>query len=180
LPAESRGIVHPVKDWFKVSIAQIPMGQGIAVTPLQMAMAMCVVANDGVLMRPMLVDRLEEQTGSVVAKYQPQEVQRVISDEADKKMVEALKTVVTDDGTAAKAALDHYTVAGKTGTAQKSEEGVGYVNKFYSSFVGFFPADNPEICIYVALDNPKGVHYGGQVAAPIFKEIAEKAATYLN
>ncbi len=179
LPGESRGIVHPLKDWFKVSIAQIPMGQGIAVTPLQMAMAMCTVANDGVLMRPLLVDRLVDTDGTVVAKNEPQPVRRVISEEADKKMIEALKTVVTDDGTAVKAALDHYTVAGKTGTAQKSEEGA-YVNKFYSSFIGFFPADNPEICIYVALDNPKGGHYGGQVAAPIFKQIAEQAANYLN
>ena len=179
LPGESRGIVHPLKDWFKVSIAQIPMGQGVSVTPLQMAMAMCAVANKGVLMRPMLVDRLVDEDGSVVAKYEPQKVRRVISDEADAKIVEALKTVVTEDGTAVKAALDHYTVAGKTGTAQKSENGA-YVNKFYSSFIGFFPADNPEICIYVALDNPKGGHYGGQVAAPIFKQIAERAANYLN
>ena len=179
LPGESKGIVHPLSNWFKVSIAQIPMGQGIAVTPLQMAMAMSAVANGGVLMRPLLVDRLVDTDGTVVAKNEPQPVRRVISEEADKKMIEALKTVVTDDGTAAKAALDHYTVAGKTGTAQKSEEGA-YVNKFYSSFIGFFPADNPEICIYVALDNPKGGHYGGQVAAPIFKQIAEQAANYLN
>jgi cell division protein FtsI/penicillin-binding protein 2 len=179
LPGESRGIVHPVKKWSKVSIAQLPMGQGIAVTPLQMAMAMCTVANDGVLMRPMLVDRLEDGDGTTVVKYQPQQVHRVISEETDRLMIEALKTVVSADGTAPTAALDHYTVAGKTGTAQKSD-GTQYLDKFYSSFTGFFPADNPEICIYVALDDPKGVHYGGQVAAPVFKEIAEQAATYLN
>jgi cell division protein FtsI/penicillin-binding protein 2 len=180
LPGESKGIVHPLKDWFKVSIAQIPMGQGIAVTPLQMAMAMCAVANKGVLMHPLLVDRLVDGDGTVVAKYEPQPVRRVLSEEADRNMIEALKTVVTDDGTAVQAALDHYTVAGKTGTAEKSEAKVGYVNKFYSSFIGFFPADNPEICIYVALDNPKGGHYGGKVAAPIFHQIAEQAANYLN
>ena len=88
--------------------------------------------------------------------------------------------MITSDGTAAGAALDHYTVAGKTGTAQKSD-GYRYLdNKYFSSFIGFFPADNPEICIYVALDDPKGTHYGGQVAAPVFKQIAEKAANYLN
>ncbi len=179
LPGESRGILHPIRDWYKVSIAQIPMGQGISVTPLQMAMAMCAVANKGVLMRPMLVDRLLDEDGVMVAKYEPQQVRRVISEAADAKMIEALKTVVTDDGTAVGAALDHYTVAGKTGTAQKSENGA-YVSKFYSSFIGFFPADNPEVCVYVALDNPKGQHYGGKVAAPLFKEIAEKAANYLN
>src|SRR5581483_3531546 len=131
LPGESRGILHPIKDWYKVSIAQIPMGQGISVTPLQMAMAMCAVANKGVLMRPMLVDRLLDEDGVMVAKYEPQQVRRVISEAADAKMIEALKTVVTDDGTAVGAALDHYTVAGKTGTAQKSENGA-YVSKFYS------------------------------------------------
>ena len=178
LPGESWGIVHPSK-WTKVSIAQIPMGQGIAVTPLQMALAMCAVANDGVLMRPLLVDRLVDEDGKEIVKYHPQPVRRVISESADKDLIEALKTVVTEDGTAAKAALEHYTVAGKTGTAQKSEAGA-YVQKFYSSFIGFFPADNPEILIYVALDDPKGTHYGGQVAAPIFKQIAEKAANYLN
>ncbi len=179
LPGESRGIVHPIKKWSKVSIAQLPMGQGIAVTPLQMALAMSAIANDGVLMRPMLVDRLQDTDGSTVVKYEPQRVRRVISVETDRQMIEALKTVVGADGTAPMAALEHYTVAGKTGTAQKSD-GTQYLDKFYSSFTGFFPADNPEICIYVALDDPKGVHYGGQVAAPIFKEIAEKAATYLN
>jgi len=179
LPGESRGILHPVKKWTKVSIAQLPMGQGIAVTPLQMVLAMSAIANDGVLMRPILVDRLQDEDGATVVKYQPQQVRRVITEETDRKMIEALKTVVTPDGTAANAALEHYTVAGKTGTAQKSD-GTQYLDKFYSSFTGFFPADNPEICIYVALDDPKGVHYGGQVAAPIFKEIAEQAATYLN
>jgi cell division protein FtsI/penicillin-binding protein 2 len=179
LPGESRGIVHPVKKWTKVSIAQIPMGQGVAVTPLQMAMAMSAIANGGVLMRPMLVDRLQDEDGTTVVKYEPQRVRRVISEETDREMIEALKTVVSADGTAPMAALDNYTVAGKTGTAQKSD-GVQYLDKFYSSFTGFFPADNPEICIYVSLDDPKGVHYGGQVAAPVFKQIAEEAATYLN
>jgi cell division protein FtsI/penicillin-binding protein 2 len=180
LPGESRGILHPVKKWSKVSIAQLPMGQGVAVTPLQMAMAMSAIANGGVLMRPMLVDRLQDgDDGTTVVKYQPQPVRRVITEATDRLMVEALKTVVGPDGTAPMAALEHYTVAGKTGTAQKSD-GTQYLDKFYSSFTGFFPADNPEICIYVAMDDPKGTHYGGQVAAPIFKEIAEKAATYLN
>jgi cell division protein FtsI (penicillin-binding protein 3) len=177
LPGEVWGDVRPLKSWYKVSVAQIPMGQGVTVTSLQMAMAMCAVANKGVLMRPMLVDRLMDDEGRVALKYQPQPVRRVISEEADAKMIEALKTVVTADGTAPKAALEHYTVAGKTGTAQKVPYSSG---KFYSSFVGFFPADNPEICIYISLDDPKGTHYGGQVAAPIFKQIAEKAANYLN
>jgi cell division protein FtsI/penicillin-binding protein 2 len=179
LQAEVGGIVHPLKKWTKVSIAQIPMGQGIAVTRLQMMMAMCAIANKGVLMRPMLVDRLEDRDHRVVAKYAPQRVRQVISEPTAKLMVQALKTVVSPEGTAPKAALEHYTVAGKTGTAQKAEGGV-YVRKYFSSFLGFFPADNPELCISITMDEPKEGYYGGQVAAPIFKQIAERAANYLN
>jgi cell division protein FtsI/penicillin-binding protein 2 len=143
-------------------------------------MAMCAIANNGQLMRPMLVDRLEDRAGNVVAKYSPQPVRQVISPATAKLMVEALKTVVTPDGTAPKAAMEHYTVAGKTGTAQKVEGGVYVHNKFISSFIGFFPADNPELCISIVLDEPKEGYYGGQVAAPVFKQIAERAASYLN
>jgi cell division protein FtsI/penicillin-binding protein 2 len=179
LPGEVPGIVHPVKDWSKVSVAQIPMGQGVAVTRLQMLMAMCAIANGGTLMRPMLVNRLEDSDGRVVARYTPQAVRRTTDEAAAKLTVEALKTVVSAEGTAPKAAMEHYTVAGKTGTAQKVEHGE-YVRKYVASFIGFFPADNPEICISIVLDEPKEGYYGGQVAGPIFKEIAERAASYLN
>jgi cell division protein FtsI/penicillin-binding protein 2 len=179
LPAERAGTVHPIKDWSKVSIAQIPMGQGVTVTPLQMVMAMSAIANKGLLMRPMLVDRLEEADGKLVVKYKPQPVRQVASLETIQQMVTALKTVVTPAGTAVQGALDHYTVAGKTGTAQKVEHGQ-YVQKFFSSFIGFFPADNPELCISVVMDEPRDSHYGGDVAAPVFHAIAERAANYLN
>lgn len=179
LLGEVRGIVHPVNKWSKVSIAQIPMGQGIAVTRLQMTMAMCALANNGLLMQPMLADHLEDRDHSVIVQYYPQKARQVVSETACKAMVEALKTVVSAEGTAPKAALDHYKVAGKTGTAQKAENGV-YVNKFFSSFIGFFPADDPQLCISVTLDEPKQGHYGGAVAGPIFKQIAEAAANYLN
>ena len=94
LPGEVNGILYPVKKWSKVSIAQIPMGQGVAVTRLQMLMAMCAIANGGWLMRPMLVNRLEDRSGDVVQQYEPQRVRQVISDTTDKLMIEALKTVV--------------------------------------------------------------------------------------
>jgi cell division protein FtsI/penicillin-binding protein 2 len=181
LQGEISGIVYPVKKWSKVSIAQIPMGQGIAVTSLQMMMAMCAIANKGVLMQPMLVDRLEDRDHVVVAKYSPQRARRVISEAAAEQMVTALKTVVSSEGTAPKAALAHYTVAGKTGTAQKSGGPEGYLKgKYFASFIGFFPADNPELCISVVMDEPKQGYYGGQIAAPVFKQIAEAAANYLN
>lgn len=180
LAGEVGGIVHPVDDWSKVSIAQIPMGHGIAVTPLQMVMAMSAIANDGRLMQPMLIDHLEDENGHVVAKYQPQVVREVVSSTTAREMVKALKTVVSSDGTAVKAKLEHYIVAGKTGTAQKAEHGHYVPGKYFASFIGFFPADNPELCISVVLDEPKNGHYGGQTAAPFFRNIAESAAHYLN
>ena len=180
LPGEVRGILYPVKDWSKVSIAQIPMGQGIAVTRLQMMMAMSAIANDGWLMRPMLVDRLEDRNGNVVQQYAPQRVRQVVSESTDKLMIEALKTVVTPDGTAAGAAMKNYTVAGKTGTAQKVENGAYAEHKYISSFIGFFPADNPQLCISIVMDEPKEGYYGGQVCGPVFKDIAERCASYLN
>ena len=139
-------------------------------------------------MRPMLVDRLEDPNPrlvdrnlKVVAKYSPQRVRQVISESAAQQMVKALKTVVSPDGTAPKAALAHYSVAGKTGTAQKSGGPTGYLpGKYFASFLGFFPADDPEVCISVMMDEPKQGHYGGQVAAPIFRQIAESVANYLN
>ena len=172
--------VPPVNKWDKLSIARFPMGQGISTTRLQMVMAMAAIANKGVLMRPMLVDRLEDRDGNVVAQYAPQRVHRVVSEATAREMVKALKTVVSPEGTAPKAALDHYLVAGKTGTAQKSGGRLGYLpGKYFASFIGFFPADNPELCISVTLDEPQHGYYGGQVAAPVFKQIAEAAARYL-
>ena len=180
LPGEVGGILHPVNDWTKVSIAQIPMGQGVAVTRLQMAMAMCTVANGGRLMQPMLVSRLVDRNGDVVAQYAPQMLRQVISPATDKLMVEALKTVVSPEGTAPDAAMKDYVVAGKTGTAQKAGPGGYLPGKYFASFIGFFPADNPQLCISVVMDDPKEGYYGGQVCGPIFKEIAERCASYLN
>jgi cell division protein FtsI/penicillin-binding protein 2 len=180
LPGEARGILYPVKDWTKVSIAQIPMGHGIAVTRLQMIMAMNALANDGWLMRPMLVSRLEDRDGNVVQQYAPERIRQVISAAADKLAVEALKTVVSPAGTAPGAAMKDYTVAGKTGTAQKVENGTYAEHKFISSFIGFYPADDPQICISVVMDEPKEGYYGGQICGPVFREIAERCASYLN
>jgi cell division protein FtsI/penicillin-binding protein 2 len=145
-----------------------------------MAMAMCAIANDGWLMRPMLVSRLEDREGNVVARYAPQRVRQVISEAAARQMVTALKTVVSSEGTAPKAALEHYNVAGKTGTAQKAGVGGYLPGKYVSSFIGFFPADNPELCISIVMDEPKQGYYGGQTSAPLFRQVGERAANYLN
>ena len=180
LPGEARGILYPVKKWSKVSIAQIPMGHGVAVTRLQMCYAMAAIANDGWLMRPMLVSRLQTRDGVVMQRYAPERVRKVIGDDAVEKMIEALKTVPAVGGTAPDAAMKNYVVAGKTGTAQKVENGTYASGKYISSFIGFFPADNPEICISVVMDEPKEGYYGGKVCGPVFRDIAERCASYLN
>ena len=180
LPGEARGFLYPVKDWSKVSIAQIPMGHGVAVTRLQMLYAMAAIANDGWLMRPMIVKQLQERDGSVVQRYAPERVRKIIGEQADLDMITALKTVPTKDGTAPDAALKNYVVAGKTGTAQKAENGTYAPGKYVSSFIGFFPADNPELCISVVMDEPKEGYYGGKVCGPVFRDIAERCASYLN
>ncbi|MBI3879377.1 MAG: penicillin-binding protein 2 [Verrucomicrobia bacterium] len=179
LPGEVNGILHPVKKWDGLAISRIPMGHAMTCTPMQMVMAMCAVANNGVLMRPMLIDRLEDDRGQVVTKYSPQPAHRVVSEETAKTLVVALKKVVSKDGTAELAQMKNYTVAGKTGTATKVEHGQ-YVNKYFSSFIGFFPADDPELCISVVFDEPKHGYYGGKTAAPVFKRIAERSAAYLK
>jgi cell division protein FtsI/penicillin-binding protein 2 len=180
LPGEVGGILYPVKDWSKVSIAQIPMGHGVAVTRLQMLDAMAAIANGGWLMQPMIVSRLQTHDGSVVQRYVPQRARQIIGEAADKEMIEALKTVPTKDGTAPDAAMKNYVVAGKTGTAQKVEDKVYAPGKYVSSFIGFFPADNPELCISVVMDEPKEGYYGGKVCGPVFREIAERCASLLN
>jgi len=180
LPGEQRGFLYPVNKWSKVSIAQIPMGHGVAVTRLQMLYAMAAIANHGCLMRPMIVSRLQERDGSVVQRYAPERVRQVIGEKAYQDILAALKTVPTKDGTAPDAALKNYVVAGKAGTAQKAENGAYVSGKYISSFIGFFPADDPELCISVVMDEPKEGYYGGKVCGPVFRDIAERCASYLN
>ena len=180
LPGEARGFLYPVKNWSKVSIAQIPMGHGVAVTRLQMLYAMAAIANHGVLMRPMIVKQLQERDGSVVQRYAPESVRKIIGDKAVADMIEALKTVPAIGGTAPDAGMKNYVVAGKTGTAQKAENGAYASGKYISSFIGFFPADDPQLCISVVMDEPKEGYYGGKVCGPVFRDIAERCASYLN
>ena len=201
LDREEKGVVHALTNWTKISNAWIPMVHEVMVTQLQMMMAMCAIANGGRLMTPILVDHVEDTQGKIVARTQPQMVRQVVNPEAARLTVQALKTVVGPTGTAPKAKLDLYTVAGKTGTAQKAIQipmldargnpmyrtnGVAKMKsvyakgKYFSSFIGFFPADDPEICISVVLDEPVNGHYGGQTAAPVFKRIAEQVGTYLS
>ncbi len=183
LDGEIRGWVKPWQKWDGLAVSRIPMGHAITTTPLQMTMAMCAIANEGRLMRPMLIQSLRGPSGEISVRFQPQLVRQVVGARAARQMVAALKTVTGKTGTAPKAGLEHYTVAGKTGTAQVPGGPAGYVpQKYISSFIGFFPADDPEVCISILLEEPdiKKGYYGGQSAAPYFKAIAEQVANYLK
>lgn len=185
LPGEINGLVHPPHLWSKISISRIPMGQGVGVTPLQTVAAMAVVANGGHLMMPQIVYEIADEQGNVVANYPPVEIRQVISPEVAAHVRAALKRVVSREGTAALAAVAGFSVAGKTGTAQKAKPNGGgyYEDKYIASFEGFLPAENPAFVGLVMIDEPKTgpeQYYGGLVAAPVFSRIAEKAARYLN
>ncbi len=180
LPGEVSGIAHPLNRWTKLSITRIPMGHEIAATPLQMLMAMNAIANGGQLLKPMLIRSVCEPGGGPVLKYAPVVVETPITAQTSRWMTTALRKVPTPQGTAPRAAVPGYDVAGKTGTAQKIENGQ-YVRKYYSSFIGYLPADDPQISILVSLDDPAGgTYYGGSVAGPVFREVARKVAQYLG
>lgn len=181
LPGEVSGISRPPSRWSKLSITRIPMGQEIAATPLQMAMAYAAVANKGVLMKPRIIKSITDPNGKVVVEYPVTMVRRVLSEDAVKHLTTALKGVVTEAGTAAKADVKGYSVAGKTGTAQKVDPDGRYSHRnFYSSFVGFVPADDPKLLVMVAMNEPKPLYYGGTVAAPVFAQVAERTLKYLG
>jgi cell division protein FtsI/penicillin-binding protein 2 len=173
-PGETPGILLPLERWSGSSIGNIPIGQGIAVTPVQMAAAYASIANNGVWIQPHLVDRIGDAR-SVRAKRR-----RVVSEETAMQVRKMLRGVVeTGSGTAAH--VPGYRVAGKTGTAAKPDERGGYSEYDYvASFVGFVPASRPRLVIAVAVDEPRGAIWGGTVAAPAFAEIAKYALQYLD
>jgi cell division protein FtsI (penicillin-binding protein 3) len=180
LPGESRGLLRDVKRWDKTSIGSIPMGQEIAVTPVQVAAAFGAIANDGVRIAPHVVRELRDGGGKVIPRAKPEE-HRVVSAETA-RTIRSMLEMVTLDGTAKAARLDGYTAAGKTGTAQKIDPQTHAYSKskYVASFVGFAPVENPSAVIIVVLDEPGTSIYGGAVAAPVFKEIAEQVLPYLG
>lgn len=183
LPGEIRGMVHPPHRWSKLSITRMPMGHEVGATPLQMTAAMCAIANGGRLMLPQIVDRIVDNEGRVVAHYPPQEVRRVAGREATEAVRAMLVDVVGKKGTAQLAAVPGFTVAGKTGTAQKIENGRYSHEAYVVSFLGYMPAEDPAFVGLVMVDEAqakKGENYGGLVSGPIFSKIAEKAARHLR
>ena len=180
LPGVSSGLLGKRKNWNERSLASISFGQEIAVTPLQMVVALSAIANGGTLMEPHIAKALMRD-GKIIKEIKPKKIRRVISEKTSRQMMEILKFVV-ENGTGKKAAIDGFEVAGKTGTAQKyiAETQSYSKTEFISSFIGYAPADNPRLAILVMIDNPKGRHWGGVVAAPVFVKIVEKSLRHLN
>jgi cell division protein FtsI (penicillin-binding protein 3) len=172
LPAEVGGLVRNTKNWSANSYASIAIGQELSVTPLQIASMMSTIANGGTLYKPYLVQRIEDPLGGTT-EIKPSG-RRVISEVTAQQLQEMLEGVVTG-GTGRFNQLEGYTAAGKTGTAQKATPGQGYVgSKYVASFAGYAPASRPQLAIVVVVDEPKGKYYGAEVAAPVFKRIAER------
>ena len=185
LPGEIGGVIHPPQSWSRISITRIPMGHEVGVTPLQMTSAMATIANEGKLVTPRIVKSITTEEGRVVSTFSPVVLRQVIAPETAKQIGNALRGVVSDRGTAAAAAVPGFTIAGKTGTAQKVDPKGGYeAGKYVVSFSGYLPSEDPEFVGLVVLDDAHTatpeLNYGGLVAGPIFSRIAEKAARYLN
>ena len=181
LAGESTGLLRNLaKDRSLIDRVTVAFGQGVSVTPLQLTMALASMGNGGVLMEPHLVKEIVSPQGQKVQEFPPRPVRRVLSQRAAQQMLEIMQTVTQQGGTAKDAAPEGFTVAGKTGTAQKLVGRAYSHNKFNALFVGLVPADKPVLAISVIIDEPKGAIYGGVVAAPIFKEIAGQSLRVLG
>ena len=177
LPGESPGLVRPVKNWTKVDTATIAFGQGVSVTAIQMISAMSAIANGGVLMKPYILRSVTDKNNIPIKMYNPTVVRKVVSAETAKRLTNILTEVVgSADGTGKNANIVNVAVAGKTGTSQKFDfsRGVYSSEKVRTSFMGFFPADSPQVAILVILDEPQRDKWGGVAAAPVFKSIGEQ------
>lgn len=181
LPGEMAGLMKEPKAWGRRSLASIAMGQEIGVTPLQLVTAISAVANGGSLMRPYVVSEIRDAAGHLVARVEPQVRRRPISSATARTLTDILEGVVTI-GTGRKAAVPGYRVAGKTGTAQKIDPRTGAYSSslLVGSFVGYVPAEDPRLAIVVVIDEPKAEAWGGVVAAPVFRRIAEQVLPHLG
>ena len=180
LRGEIRGALRSPKRWGQIHLATFAYGYGFSVTPLQMARAVGALANGGVMMKPRLVREVRDATGDVVERIPPRVQHRVVSAQAARDATRAMERVTGDHGTGKRARVPGYRVAGKTGTANMVGPGGYSKDKVRSSFVGFVPAQDPRLVIYVTVREPRAARYGGIVAAPIFARIAEKALPYLG
>ena len=180
-PGETAGSLASFKKWTKIDAGTISFGQGVSVSALQLVAATSAIANKGIFMKPYVVQAITDQNGRLIKSFGPSKKRRAISEKTAKTLTRIMQTVTTKGGTGVNAALEGYSVCGKTGTAQKIGKNGTYVRgKYISSFVGFVPSEHPKVAILVVIDEPKRQHYGGVVAAPGFRNIAQKTLAYMN
>jgi len=178
LPGEISGIAKEPRAWSKISIAAIPIGQEVGVTALQLASAISVIANGGQLMKPYIVKEVRDKFAEVIKSFSPVLIRKVISVETAERAKKILAGVL-QNGTGKLAQPKFSPAAGKTGTAQKLEPNGAYSHdKFIASFIGFAPADDPQVAIVVIVDEPHPYYFGGVVSAPVFKNVAEDVLRY--
>lgn len=172
LTGEAKGILFDLNKVGNVELATTAFGQGVSVTPIQQVRSVSAAVNGGTLYQPYIVKKVENaSTKEIISEVNPTTIRKVITEESSKLVRFALENVVAH-GSGRNAYIENYRIGGKTGTAQKVNNGRYMVGNYILSFIGFLPADDPEIVLYVAIDNPKGVtQYGGVVAAPIAKAI---------
>lgn len=181
LNGEANGIIFDKDKIGDLELATTAFGQGVSVTPIQQITAVSAAINGGNLYTPYIVKSLNEpETNSAIVENHPSVVRKVITENTSAKVRYALESVVAN-GTGRNAYIPNYRVGGKTGTAQKVEDGKYLVGNYITSFMGFLPADDPEVVVYIAIDNAKGVtQYGGTIAAPIAKNVLNASISALN
>lgn len=181
LPGEVKGQLPPEAGLKELRLATCSFGQGVAVTFLQLASAYAAVANDGVRMKPYVVREIRDKNGKLLWEAHPEELGRAVSSQTA-AILRRFFSGVVDSGTGRAAQIEGISVAGKTGTAEKPDLANRryFKNRYIASFAGFFPADSPKIVGLIALDDPQGAHFGGEVAAPVFKRVAEKILALLS
>ncbi|HEY3307704.1 MAG TPA: penicillin-binding protein [Desulfuromonadaceae bacterium] len=182
LPGESPGNLRDQRRWYGVDLANISFGQGVSASAVQLTAAISAIANGGTLMKPYMVERILDDSGNEVQRFEPQALRRIISEDTARKVTTMMESVTASGGTGTNAAVEGYRVAGKTGTAQKVDPVTrGYsANKRTASFIGFVPSDKPRLTIMVVIDEPTTSPYGGVVAAPAFRGIALNSLCYLK
>jgi cell division protein FtsI (penicillin-binding protein 3) len=182
LPGETSGLLPMPYRWSSVDLGAISFGQGISISPLQLITAFSAIANNGLMMKPHLVKAIFNDQGGIIKKIDPEERGRIISHTTSRQVTSMLETVVEEGGTGVNASITGFSIAGKTGTAQKVDGTTNQYSdhKVASSFIGFLPADDPKLSILIIIDEPQGISYGGTVAAPIFKKAAHQIIDYLH
>ncbi len=174
LPGEVRGKLKKPQEWSGTSLQTMAYGYEVAVTPIQLVSAYAAVANNGIMMKPFIISRIKDMNGETIVEQRPQVIRRVISVQTAALLTRAFEGVV-ERGTAKEAGIQGVRIAGKTGTSKKVIEGKYELGTYTGSFVGYFPADDPQVVCLVMIDNPRGgAYYGGIISAPIFRSIAER------